>query len=125
MDFTLEKTKVLQDGPIKILLALKDIDGNLKTSDDYTGIKLTVKERDEYDPDVYNDMTGLTDIVIPISCILDTPGTYDGTEYNFEYEAAPTLPNLFPKRRWSYIIHFEFEIPGKKSSVWEHEFITN
>lgn len=125
MDFILEKTKVSQDGPLKILLAIKDINGNFKTSSDFTGITLTVKERNIYDPNVYDNMTGLTDIAIPLSSILNTPQTYQTFQYNFEWESGPTLPELFPKRKWSYIVHLEFGISGKHPSVWEGELQTN
>lgn len=125
MDFILEKTKVSQNGPLKILLAIKDVNGNFKTSSDFTGIKLTVKERNEYNPDVYDDMSGLTNIAIPVSAILDQPETYEGSQYNFEWESSPELPEMFPKRKWSYIVHLAFAIAGRHASVWECELLTN
>lgn len=125
MDFILEKTSVSQNGPLKILLAIKDVNGNFKTSSDFTGIKLTVKERNEYNPDVYDDMTGLTNIAIPVSAILDQPETYEGTQYNFKWESPPELPEMFPKRKWSYIVHLAFAIAGRHDSVWERELLTN
>lgn len=125
MDFILEKTRVSQDGPLKILLAIKDINGNFKTSSDFTGIKLTVKERNEFNPDVYDDMTGLTDVEIPLTAILDEPETYNNQQYNFDWESNQNMPEMFPKRKWSYIVHLAFAIAGRHDSVWECELLTN
>lgn len=112
MDATLEKVQVSQNGPLTVRLALTDENGLLRMRSEFTRIAYTIQERDPYDPNQYNNLASHTDQTIPNTALLESPGTYDGKSYNFEYTFPGYVTKLFPKRGWKYIVHLEWLYDG-------------